>query len=156
MEKKLKQKQNINLTKKIQKYKIGVFCPKDSLGKDICADTSDTSFALELSQSLKIVYPSPAEFGNISNTSFSVQWITSGIDSGPGVPIYIELVGQSGTYRVAQNISNYSYYNLIVLFDVNGVLVPDGRYSIRVCAQASGTSFCDTLNSVLVSGKGQF
>ena len=101
--------------------------------------------------SLRILSPQP-NYGFTTNSTFLIKWSTTNIPS--DAPVFIDLVGQNNIFRIAQNIANSGEYNLFILKDTSGTVLPDGQYSIKICAVSSDVSTCDIIGPILLSSKG--
>lgn len=100
------------------------------------------------------IFAPQANYDLPRNLYFPVRWSTTGIDT--SAQVKIDLVGgPSGSiYTIAQNIPNTGFYNLLVNKDINGVVYPDGVYSIKICVQTPTALQCDAQGPVTVSQKG--
>ncbi|PIR86701.1 MAG: hypothetical protein COU11_04290 [Candidatus Harrisonbacteria bacterium CG10_big_fil_rev_8_21_14_0_10_49_15] len=80
-------------------------------------------------------------------------WSTVGISS--SAPVTIDLIDEAGaTHRLSRNLTNTGAAYLSTVYDVDGVALPDGDYSMKFCAEVTGTLMCDIISPLTLSDKG--
>jgi len=69
--------------------------------------------------------------------------------------VYVDLIGYSKSYHVAENWPNTGSNGFIVGLDIKGTTIPSGAYILKVCVQAtvSGSQACDVHGGIRVSDK---
>lgn len=122
-------------------------------------DYSDDFFIISASanqqESLTIIEPNIGDgeiAGFTRNTYSIIKWSTIGISS--SAKVYIDLVGSGVTYRVDEDLLNDGTHSLFINSDVDGTLLPDGAYAMKVCAQTSSEKICDIVGPISISDKG--